>query len=113
MNHPFDSNVRFVSSGKELVRGREHEFIEELQPLVHSQSVCLDLGKIERIDAAGLSALITVYCDACKAGHRFAIANPSPRVREILALVGLDRILVEPVPAASAPALMELEQSAA
>lgn len=94
MNRRVDSTTEFISSVKELVRGQEQEFLSELQPLVCRQNVTLDLENVERIDAAGLAALITLYCDACKAGHRFAVANPSPRVREILALVGLDAILV-------------------
>ena len=74
----------------ELVRGNEQQFLERLQPLVRRQNVTLDLAHIARIDAAGLAALITLYCDACKAGYRFTIANPSPHVLEILAIVGLD-----------------------
>ncbi|MGD0348454.1 MAG: STAS domain-containing protein [Terracidiphilus sp.] len=78
----------------ELVRGNEQQLLERLQPLVRRQDIALDLENIERIDAAGLAALITLYCDACKAGYRFAIVNPSSHVREILAIVGLDPLLV-------------------
>jgi anti-anti-sigma factor len=89
-----DSGTQFTSSIRELVRGREQEFLAELQPLVRGQSVRLDLNAIERIDAAGLAALVSLYCDACSTGHEFALVNPSHRVARILALVGLDRILV-------------------
>lgn len=78
----------------ELVRGNEQQLLARLQPLVRRQDVTLDLEQIKRIDAAGLAALITLYCDACKAGYRFAIVNPSAHVREILDLVGLDKLLV-------------------
>jgi len=78
----------------ELVRGSEQQLLERLQPLVRRQNVTLDLAHIARIDAAGLAALITLYCDACKAGYRFDLSNPSPHVREILAIVGLDALLV-------------------
>jgi anti-anti-sigma factor len=78
----------------ELVRGNEQQLLARLQPLVRRQNVTLDLENIERIDAAGLAALITLYCDACKAGYRFTIVNPSHHVREILAIVGLDALLV-------------------
>jgi len=78
----------------ELVRGNERQLLERLQPLVRQQNVTLDLEHVARIDAAGLAALITLYCDACKAGHRFAVSNPLPHVREILAIVGLDALLV-------------------
>ena len=78
----------------ELVRGNEHQLLERFEPLVRRQNVALDLENIERVDAAGLAALITLYCDACQAGYRFAIVNPSPHVRGILGIVGLEALLV-------------------
>ena len=72
MNNPQFSPTKYVFSGaSELVRGQEQKLLDELNPLVRKQSVYLDLSSIERIDAAGLAALITLYCDACKAGHSF------------------------------------------
>jgi len=95
MNHDrFHSIAPFASSVTELVKGQEQEFLEELKPLVRSQSVRLDLGRIERVDAAGLGALISLYCDARRAGHEFTVVNPSRHVARILALVGLDRMLL-------------------
>ncbi len=88
------SSTQFVCNLHELVRGREQELLEELQPLVHSQSVRLDLSSTQRVDAAGLAALVSLYCDACKAGFEFAVVNPPRHVARILAIVGLDRILV-------------------
>ncbi len=97
----------------ELVRGNEQQLLDRLQPLVRRQNITLDLAHVARIDAAGLAALITLYCDACKAGYRFTIENPSPHVREILALVRLDALLV-PQNAAEAPYLgTQLEETAA
>jgi anti-anti-sigma factor len=63
-------------------------------PLIHQQSLVLDVSPIERIDAAGIAALVTVYATACQEGHNFTICNPSRQVARILALVGLDRILL-------------------
>jgi anti-anti-sigma regulatory factor len=91
----------------ELVRGTEQSLLARLTPLVTRESVSLDMAAVERIDAAGLSALITLYCDACKSGHIFTVARPRRHVREILSLVGLDRILM------SGETGMHLEQSAA
>jgi anti-anti-sigma factor len=88
------SQIFNLNEINELVRGSEQELLERFESLVTRQDVTLDLERVERIDAAGLAVLITLYCDACKAGRRFAIANPSPHVREILALVGLDALLV-------------------
>ncbi len=77
----------------ELVRGNERLLLERMLPLVERRCVALDLHTVKRIDAAGLAALIRLYCAAREAGHTFAVSNPSPRVGEILSLVGLDRIL--------------------
>jgi anti-anti-sigma factor len=77
-----------------LVRGSEKEFLDWLMPLVNRQNVTLDLGSVERIDAAGIAALVSLYASACQTGHRFSIAHPSPHVAKILELVGLERILL-------------------
>ena len=78
----------------ELVRGNENALLERFMPLVRRQCVTLNLESVTRIDAAGLAALITVYCTARESGHDFTILNPSTHVAEILAVVGLDKILV-------------------
>ena len=78
----------------ELVRGQEQRLLKELEPVVRQHSVTLDMRQIERIDAAGISMLISLYGAAHAAGHEFAIVNASVRVAEILEIVGLDRILI-------------------
>jgi anti-anti-sigma factor len=78
----------------ELVRGQEQRVVERFTPLVRVQSVTLDLTHVERIDAAGIAALISLYWCADAAGNRFSVVNASAHVAEILALVGLDRILL-------------------
>jgi len=85
-----------VSTGEltELVRGQDQSFLARYTPLVRRQSVSLDLGRIERIDAAGIAALIALYGSAHESGHEFSVFNPSSRVAEILNLVGLEQFLV-------------------
>lgn len=78
----------------ELVKGNDLMLLERLTPLVHRQSVMLDLEFVERIDAAGIAALISLYRCAHEAGNTFMVSNASPRVAEILSIVGLDRILL-------------------
>ena len=78
----------------ELVRGHDQRLLDRVLPLVNRQSVSLDLASVERIDAAGIAALVTLYSTACQAGHSFTVSNASPRVAHILALVGLDRYLL-------------------
>jgi anti-anti-sigma regulatory factor len=80
----------------ELVRGQEREFVERMAPIVRKQSVTLDFAQIERVDAAGISALITLYGCAKNAGKNFAVINAAAHVVEVLAVVGLDRILILP-----------------
>lgn len=78
----------------ELVRGSEQDVLSRLTPLVSRQSLTLDLGRVQRIDAAGIAALISLHASAYESGHCFNVVNPTPRVAEILRLVGLERILL-------------------
>jgi anti-anti-sigma factor len=87
----------FIADMAELVKGQENTLVERVIPLVRNHSVRLDLRRVERIDAAGITALITLYRAAHDAGHEFTIARAAPRVKEILDLVGLLHLLeVEP-----------------
>jgi anti-anti-sigma factor len=98
MNGIFSNTAEalLISSGDlhELVRGQERELVDRLTPVVQKQSVTLDLAHVERIDAAGIAALITLYGCARAAGNEFNVVNASTRVAEILTLVELDRILI-------------------
>ena len=76
----------------ELVKGQEGALLDRVTPLVRDQSVTLDLRHVERIDAAGIAALITLYCAARKAEHEFTVSHATPRVEEILQLVGVKRL---------------------
>ena len=89
-----DSTIIIEGNLHELVRGEEQRLVKELQPIVRAQSVTFDMRHIERIDAAGIAVLISLYGEARLSGHEFTIINASHRVGEILELVGLDRILI-------------------
>ena len=78
----------------ELVRGNELGLLARLTPQVRRQSLTLDLSQVQRIDAAGIAALISLHANAYEAGHCFNVVNPTSHVAEILALVGLERILL-------------------
>jgi anti-anti-sigma factor len=84
----------WAGDSTELVRGHDQWLLDRVLPLVGHQSLVLDLRSIERIDAAGIAALVTIYATACQAGHSFTISNLSHQVAKILGLVGLDRILL-------------------
>ncbi len=78
----------------ELVRGDEQGLIDRLGPLVRRHNIELDLCHVDRIDAAGITALISLYTNAHNSGHAFSLRNVSGRVAEILKIVGLEAILV-------------------
>ena len=93
----FDAEVIPVQSSAkitELILGHERDLVAHVAPLVRGQSIALDLSKVERVDAAGVSALVELYSTACLAGHEFCILNATPHVAKVLALCGLDRILM-------------------
>ncbi len=92
------SNQQIIGGVRELIRGHERELLDDLKPIVRRQSVCLDLSRTDRIDAAGLAALVSLYCEAGRAGHEFAVVNPQGRVARVLALVGLDRMVLRATP---------------
>lgn len=98
---------------RELVRGNERCFLEQMKPLVRQQSILLDLRTVERIDAAGIATLITLYGEARDRGHNFAVCNASGRVREILELVGLDRVLLSHILVQSSHTGVHFERPAA
>jgi anti-anti-sigma factor len=93
----FDAEVFPVQSTAkitELILGNERDLVARVAPLVRGQSIALDLSQVERVDAAGVSALVELYSTACLAGHDFCILNAAPHVAEVLAVCGLDRLLM-------------------
>lgn len=86
--------VKDQSLKGQLVRGQEARLLEGISALVLKHNVTLDLASVERIDAAGIAALVGLYQSARGAGHRFQVTNVSDRVARILAVVGLDGLLL-------------------
>jgi len=112
-NIRLDTPVRVACETTEIVRGQEKGFLERVEPMVLCHSVELDLGPVERIDAAGVAALIRLYCIASHAGRQFTVANPRAHVAEILRLVGLDRVLMAGKAASERGTALGMELSAA
>jgi anti-anti-sigma factor len=88
------NSIAAVAVNSELVRGSETQVMVELLPRVRRESVALNLSGVNRIDAAGIAALITLYCTSMQAGNYFSVVAPSPHVLEMLRVVGLDGVLV-------------------
>jgi anti-anti-sigma factor len=91
---PVEALVMAPDHMTELVRGEEQCLVQCVAPLLREQDVVLDLNRIERIDAAGIAALISLYSTARAHGHTFSVRCPSPRVAEMLSLVRLEDVLV-------------------
>jgi anti-anti-sigma factor len=103
-----------VPSGiTELVRGSDLRLVGYVEPLVRSQDVMLDFSAIERIDAAGIAALIALYGTARSTGHSFRLCDVRKHVSEVLALVGLEHILVGCTADWNSPVRGTLAQTAA
>ena len=75
----------------ELVRGDEQCLVQRVAPLLREKDVILDLNQIERIDAAGIAALISLYSLARTYGRKFSVKCVSPRVAEMLSPGGSRR----------------------
>lgn len=92
--HPPETILMAPCEPHELVRGQEQCLLERVGPVIERNNVTLDLHNVQRIDAAGIAALISLYRKALDAGHEFTIIHAAPRVATILALVGLDDVLL-------------------
>lgn len=86
--------IAVIGIDYELVRGVESQILSDLAHRVRTESVALDLSRVERMDAAGIAALITLYCTSVEAGTDFSVISPSAHVLELLQIVGLEPILV-------------------
>ncbi len=78
-----DRTITIQGNLHELVRGEEQRLVNELTPVVREQSVTLDMRHIERIDAAGIAVLISLYGEArygwARVRDRQCIASRLPR----------------------------------
>jgi len=55
--------------------------------------VVLDLSEVDVADAAGLGVLVFTQTLASLVGFNLKVLNPSERVRELLAITGLDSVV--------------------
>jgi anti-sigma B factor antagonist len=88
------SRIRMIE-----VFGRINE--RSIQPLLAAidraltedrSQIILDLSGVDYMNSAGLRALVHAYKAAERKQGTLHITNPSPRIRELFALVGLDTV---------------------
>jgi anti-anti-sigma factor len=82
-------------AGPEVCALRDAVLLAEL----HFDLLVVNLRDVEKLDAAGLSALVFAYSTAKAFGARFRLAAVSPRIRKVLAITRLDTILLQSEPA--------------
>jgi len=58
-----------------------------------NQPLTADFTDLEYISSAGIGVLIETYKRLTAAGHAFRLTNMKPRVRNVFAYAGLDRLL--------------------
>jgi anti-sigma B factor antagonist len=71
------------------------ELGDALQRLLHvgAHTVLVDLSGVTFLDSTGLTCLIAAYRTTRNTGARLALIAPSPSVRNMLELTGVDRVL--------------------
>ena len=57
------------------------------------RTLTLDLRAVSFMDSTGLAALVTLNNHTAQAGGQLSIRDPSPRVRQVLRITGLDTFL--------------------
>ncbi len=57
--------------------------------ILRSKRIVLDLGEVDRMDSAGLGALVGLYVSARKAQCEFLLINYSKPVRDLLGIAHL------------------------
>lgn len=55
--------------------------------------ITADCSALEYISSAGIGVILQTYKRLHEAGHTFTLAHLSPRIRNVFAYAGLDRIL--------------------
>jgi anti-anti-sigma factor len=60
---------------------------------IGSETVIIDLRKLEFIDSTGLSLLVRGQRDTEQRGGMFGIVNGGPQVRRVIELTGLEKVL--------------------
>jgi len=69
----------------------EHRFDEQVKQ--GNKRLVADLKELTYISSAGVGVFIKIQHQLKKQGGNLQLANPSPSVREVFAILGLDSIL--------------------
>jgi anti-sigma B factor antagonist len=91
-----NGRARVISVAGELDLASSPAFEEELARITASDAkqIVLDLRELEFMDSTGLSMLVKAQQLAEEAGQRFGLVKGSPQVQRLLALTGIEDLLV-------------------
>lgn len=67
-----------------------------------THAVRLNLSKTNYISSAGIGTLVQLYKEFAAVNGSFAVAEPSPQVRQIIVMVGLEEMLLGTAPVTAA-----------
>ena len=84
--------VTLLCSGR-IVLGVEAETLRCMATSRPERRVVVDLQEVHAMDAAGLGLLVELHCRAQRQAGMLTVANPSPRVRRLMALTRLESVL--------------------
>jgi anti-anti-sigma factor len=88
------SGVTIILAGEFDMAGTERFWAFVNEALVADpKALTIDAGGLEFIDSSGLQALLHARDAATEAGLAFRVSDPSPAVRRILALFGVEDLL--------------------
>ena len=72
------------------------ELVEMLERLRHyGHAVVLDLAEVTFMDSTGLTTLMDAHVLAAKDGWSFSVRRPSPAVKRVFELAGVDDLMSE------------------
>ena len=81
-------NIRLIGRLDAAEADRAHQVFRGFNhPLI------ADFSELEYISSAGIAVLIETYKRLTAGGHSFRLTNMKPRVRNVFAYAGLDRLL--------------------
>lgn len=67
-----------------------HQLSTALQPLLEVGNSAVDVAAVDFMDSSGLRVIVDAHMTATKAGFRFELLNPGPRVHRLISVSGLD-----------------------
>jgi anti-sigma B factor antagonist len=88
-------SVTILELGEQLKAEDVVEFRETLQDLVEQgrSHLLLDCSRIRIVDSQGIGSLVGNWISVKKRGGRLGLLNPPTRLRDVLQIIGLQKVI--------------------